>query len=158
MVLHNRRRTTLSGRLLAAIVIGILALLVISSRVDAASRTAANRCSPKITSTSFSYHCWAAYPEGFSLSGHVSGVFRFDWKATCGRRVVSSSKTDGGLIHIYSGILSRKGKERAAYEMMINHDVCKYDIDAKPIAGNGAIQLLEFFVNRNDPKPILFHN
>ncbi|MEK7561835.1 MAG: hypothetical protein AAB541_03145 [Patescibacteria group bacterium] len=155
----NHRKTSRKTMVLLAIILALVLFAITDKgQAQAAPLAAANRCRPIVTESSFAYHCWAAYPEGFSLSGHVSGTFRFDWRVTCDGRSVSGSKTDGGVVHVYAGILSRTGKVRAAYELMASHDVCKIDMVGRPVASNGSIQLIEFFVNRNDPLPIVFHN
>lgn len=157
MVPNKPKKTSLSGKLLLAALVGlILASLVVYSKADAASLAVANRCPTTITANSVAYHCWAAYPESFSLVGYALSKYRLTWAVTCDSRTVKSWKTDEATIGLYAGRLSRRGtKERAAYNLMDNNDVCKIDIVATRTAGSGDIAL-ELVINQNHALPV--HN
>lgn len=154
MYLDKRRRITIFGALLlGSIACTILVMLATAGKSSGAKFASANRCPTRITANSVAYNCWAAYPESFHMGGFTFGsTYRLTWKVSCGRKPVSGKPQNvSGVIYKLVGKLT----ETPAYRLMIGSDVCKIDVAATRVSGNGSIHL-ELFINQNHP--LMVHN
>lgn len=160
MMPQKPKKTSLSVMvLLAALAIGVLMSLVTTSRADAASLTAANRCMPTGNRISFVYSCPAAFPESFTLEGSAIGArYHVNWSVSCDGKTVAGSEEDGGLVvHVYAGRFSRKGtQDYEAFTLMESAlGSCTIRVAGQRIAGLGRFKG-GLAINVNHPLPV--HN
>ena len=154
MAPDKRQKRTLPERLFKAvivvgIVVVILIALVTAHKGKGATFAAANRCPTTITDNSVAYHCWSAYPEAFYVTGFTLAVYTLSWNVTCGGRPPSGkSQAVGKIVHV----IVNQFTQPATYQLMITSDVCKIDVMATRVSGNGSIHL-DLFINQNHPFP-----
>jgi len=151
----RRQKRTLPERLFkAGIVVGILVVILImlvttAHKGKGATFAAANRCPTTITDDSVAYHCWSAYPEAFYATGFTMAAYTLSWNVTCGSRSASGKpQAVGKVVHV----IVNQFTQPAAYQLMITSDVCKIDVVATRVSGNGSIHL-DLFINQNHPFP-----
>lgn len=149
---YRNKRVGPAGKLILAVIVVLVIVALTAGNGRSATAATANRCPVTITPNSIAYSCWAAYAEGFTFSGASFSQYRASWSVTCDGQTVQKSEPPqrAFFIHVWRG--SIETKERAAFELMIHHDICKFDAVATRASGSGRI-LVHFFINRNDPLP-----